>query len=164
MSTEAAILRGKGLISNPAFFLIFTVAAVMGIAGTSTVGLSWLDYSDEGMFEGIRFGAIGLVATIGILFAVAWFSGLGEKLFVGVVALAGLAGGLTSATVVFYLWGPVHGEYIWASLLALLLVTMPVAAIAGEKVLPLFVAFIAGVWGVISIIVLTMVLFQLGLE
>ncbi len=164
MSTEAAILRGKGIVSNPAFFMIFTIAAVMGIAGMTTIGLSWLDYSDEGQFEGIRFAAIGLVAVVGALFAVAWFSGLGEKLFVGIIALGGLLGGLTSVTVVFILWGPTHGEYLWASLLALRLVTMPVAAIAGEKVLPLFVAFIAGVWGVVSIIVLTMVLFHLGLE
>jgi hypothetical protein len=31
-------------------------------------------------------------------------------------------------------------------------------------VLPLFVAFVAGVWGVVSIIVLTMVLLHIGLE
>ncbi len=164
MSSEAAIQRGKGIVSNPAFFMIFFIAAAMGIAGMSTIVLSWLDYTEEGVFEGIRVGAIGLVASIAILFAVAWFSGLGEKLFVALIALGGLVGGLTSAAAVFYLWGPLHGEYIWASLLALLLVAMPVAAIAGEKVLPLFVAFIAGVWGVLSVIVLTMVVLNLGLE
>ncbi len=151
MSSEAAILRGKGLISNPAFFMIFAIATVMGVAGMMTVGIS-------GMWGWV------LTAVAGALFAVAWVTGLGEKLFVGLIALFGLLGGATSTYVVFYLWGPMHEQYLWAALLATLIVVLPVAAIAGERVLPLFVAFLAGVWGVISVIVLVMVLFQLGME
>lgn len=149
MSSEAAIQRGKGLISNPAFFMIFTIAAAMGIAGMITIGISgpW---------------GWGLVGVEAVLFAVAALTGLGEKLFVLLIALAGLLGGAASTFVVFYLWGPVHGQYLRAGLLALLMVVLPVAAIAGERVLPLFVAFLAGLWGVISIIVFVMVVFGMG--
>jgi hypothetical protein len=65
--------------------------------------------------------------------------------------------------VVFYLWGPMHNEYVWASLMALLIVALAPAVIAGERILPIFVAFVAGVWGLLSIIVFFMVVFQLGL-
>ncbi|MCZ7683516.1 MAG: hypothetical protein M5U28_33925 [Sandaracinaceae bacterium] len=37
---------------------------------------------------------------------------------------------------VFYLWGPMHEQYLWAGLLSLLIVVLPVASIAGERVLP----------------------------
>lgn len=151
MSSEAAIQRGRGLVSNPAFFMIFLIAAAMGIAGVMTIGISGV------------WGWV-LVAIEGVLFAVAALTGLGEKLFVGLIALFGLFGGAVSTYVVFYLWGPMHEQYLWAGLLSLLIVVLPVASIAGERVLPLFVAFLAGVWGVISVIVLVMVLFHVGLE
>lgn len=149
MSSEAAIQRGKGLISNPAFFMIFAIAAAMGIAGMMTIGISGV------------WGWV-LVAIEAALFAVAALTGMGEKLFVGLIALFGLIGGAVSTYVVFYLWGPVHGQYLRAGLLALLIVVLPVAAIAGERVLPLFVAFLAGLWGVISVIVFVMVVFGMG--
>ena len=37
------------------------------------------------------------------------------------------------------------------------------AVIVGERILPLFVAFLAGVWGVMSVIVFVMVMF-IGVE
>lgn len=148
MSSEAAIQRGRGLISNPAFFMIFAIAAAMGIVGMMTIGISGL------------WGWV-LAAVAGALFAVAAVTGLGEKLFVAIIALFGAVGGAVTAYVVFYLWGVMHEQYLWAGLLSLLIVVLPVAAIAGERVLPLFVAFLAGIWGMLSIIVLVMVLFGL---
>lgn len=151
MSTEAAIQRGRGIISNPAFFMIFVIAGSMGIAGMLSVGVSGV-------------WGWGLTAITAVLFGVAWVSGLGERLFVGLLALAGLASGVLSTIVVFYLWGPVHEQYLWASLLAFLMVALPPAAIAGERILPIFVAFVAGIWGLMSVIVFFMVVFQIGLE
>lgn len=150
MSSEAAILRGKGLVSNPAFFMIFAIAASMGVAGLVSVGVSgtW---------------GWGLAGGTAALFGVAWVTGLGEKLFVVLLALVGFLSGLLSTYIVFHLWGPVHDNYLVGSLLAVVIAALPIAAIAGEKVLPLFVAFVAGVWGVTSIIVLVMVLFRIGM-
>ncbi|MCZ7683517.1 MAG: hypothetical protein M5U28_33930 [Sandaracinaceae bacterium] len=66
MSSEAAIQRGRGLVSNPAFFMIFLIAAAMGIAGVMTIGISGV------------WGWV-LVAIEGVLFAVAALTGLGES-------------------------------------------------------------------------------------
>lgn len=150
MSSESAIQRGKGLIANPAFFMIFVISVGMGVAGLGSIGVS---------------GVTGyiLAGVTAAVFAAAWFSGLGERLFVALIALAGLISGVVSAYVVFHLWGPVHGEYLWAALLALLIVVLPVGAIAGERVLPIFVALFAGVFGVLSVIVFVMVLFRVGM-
>ncbi len=164
MSTEAAILKGRGLVANPAFFIIFTLCGGLGIAGFITLGMAWLDYNESHVFEGIRFGAIALVVIIAGLFAAAKFSGLEERLFVILVALFGVLAGLTSLYVVFYLWGPTHGDYLWASLLALIIVTLAPAAIFGERILPLFVAFISGIAGIVSIIAFMMVVLGIGIE
>lgn len=151
MSTEAAIQRGRGLIANPAFFMIFLIAGAMGIAGVLSIGVS-------GMW------GWGLAAVTAILFGVAWITGLGERLFVGLLALGGLASGVLSVLVVWHLWGPTQGEHVWAALIALILLALAPAAIAGERILPLFVAFVAGIWGIVSVIVFVMVVSGLGME
>lgn len=167
MSTEASILKGKGLVSNPEFFITFTLSILFGVVGSAVVFTSWLDYGDEG-FEGIRFWAIGLVTVLAALFAVAWFSGLGEKLFVIVVAAFGALGGVMSVITVSFLWAMPeadggHGQPIYAALLALVIIILPIASIAGERILPLFVGFVAAIWGVLSVIVFVMVVF-IGVE
>ncbi|HJL17617.1 MAG TPA: hypothetical protein RMH99_18280 [Sandaracinaceae bacterium LLY-WYZ-13_1] len=150
MSSEAAIRKGKGIVSNPEFFLAFFLAAAMGIAGVLSVGVSGV-------------WGWGLIAGVAVLAAIAHFTGLGQRFFVILLSLAGLVAGLVSAYVVFYLWAFEHEQALWGGLLALLLVVMPVAAIAGERILPLFVAFLAGVWGVMSVIVFVMAVF-IGVE
>ena len=164
MSSEATIQRGRGVVANPEFFITFGLSIAFGIMGSFVVLLSWLDYDETGTFEGIRFGAIGLVAIVAVLFAVAWFSGLGEKLFVILVAGFGLLGGIASVITISYLWAMPeadggHGEPIYAALLALVTIALPIASIAGERILPLFVAFVAAIWGVLSVIVFVMVVF-----
>lgn len=146
MSSEAAIQKGKGIVANPEFFLTFFLATAMGIAGTLSIGVSGV-------------WGWGLAAIVGALAAIAHFTGLGQRFFVILLSLAGIAAGMTSASVVFYLWGVEQEQVIWGALLALLMVALPVAAIAGERILPLFVAFLAGVWGILSIIVFVMVVF-----
>jgi hypothetical protein len=150
MSSEAAIQKGKGIVSNPEFFLAFFLAGAMGIAGMLSVGVS---------------GVWGwsLIGVVVVLAAVAHFSGLGQKFFVILLSLFGALAGLISTYVVFHLWAFEHEQMIWGALLALLLVALPIAAIAGEKILPLFVAFLAGVWGIMSVIVFVMVVF-IGVE
>ena len=71
MSTEAAIQKGKGIVANPEFILSFGLAAFLGIAGTTSVIASWLDYNEEGVFEGIRLGSILLVVALAVLMGVA---------------------------------------------------------------------------------------------
>jgi hypothetical protein len=150
MSTEAAIERGRGIVANPAFFLIFFISASMGIAGLGSIGISGV-------------WGWGLAALTAITFGIAWVTGLGEKLFVAMIALLGLVSGLVTAYVVFYLWGVVHHSYLWGSVLALTMVVMPVAVVMGERVLPLIVGFMAGIWGVVSLIVFSMVVFNVGM-
>ena len=164
MSTEASIQKGKGLTANPEFFVTFGLALVLGIASTLTVFTSWVEFDEAGTFEGIRFWAIGIVSVLAALFAIAWFSGLGEKLFVGLVAVSGGLSGILSVIVVTSLWAMSdsdggYGEPIYAALLALVMVLLPVAAITGEKILHLVVGLLAGIWGILSVIVFALVLF-----
>ena len=168
MSTEASIQKGKGLVSNPEFFITFSLSIIFGILGAGVVFTSWLDYDEAGAFEGVRLWAIGLITIVAALFAVAWFSGLGEKLFVLVVAVFGLLGGILSVITVSYLWAMPeadggHGAPLYAALLALVIIVLPIASIAGERILPLFVGFIAAIWGVLSVIIFVMVVF-IGVE
>lgn len=150
MSSEAAIRRGNGVISNPAFFLIFFVAGSMGLAGLMTIGVS-------GMWGYVLTGV-----TVA-LFGLAWVTGLGERLFVGILALVSLAAWVAVTVLVCMLWWS-HGEILWAVGLGLFSVAAPIAAIAGEKVLPLLIAFVAGVFGVLSIIVFVMVVAGFGMD
>lgn len=164
MSTEATIQKGKGIVANPEFLLTFGLAILLGFAGTLTIFVSWLDFGTDGVFEGVWLWAIGIVTVVAALFAVAWFSGLGEKLFVALVALGGLLSGILSTIVLSYLWAVPeadggHGQPLYAALLALVIIAMPIATIAGEKILPLFVGFLAAVWGILSVIVFVMVVF-----
>jgi hypothetical protein len=175
MSTEDAIQRGKGIISNPEFFMVFTLTALLGIGGLLTMLSASIDTETvrgQTAIVGPNIYAIAVIALVGILFAIAKFSGLGERFFVGLVALGGLFGGGLAITVVFWMIAifPASLEYPsaikWtiASIFAVGALVMPVAVIAGEKVLPLFIALVAGVWGVVSIIVFAMVVFQIGVD
>ncbi|MEC7519120.1 MAG: hypothetical protein VYE22_04605 [Myxococcota bacterium] len=150
MSTEAAIAKGKGILANPEFFLTFFLAGAMGIAAVLSVGVSGV-------------WGWGLVAVAALLAAIAHFSGLGQKFFVILLALFGFGAGAASVVVVSYLWFAEHSEPLWGGLLALIMVVLAPAVIVGERILPLFVAFLAGVWGVMSIIVFVMVMF-IGVE
>jgi len=164
MSSEAAIQKGKGIVSNPEFFITFTLSILFGIVGAGVLATSWLDYAETGEFEGVRFWAIGLIALVGAVFAVAWFSGLGEKLFVLVVAAFGVITGIGSVITLSVLWGMPeadggHGEPIYAALLALVIIILPIASIAGERILPLFVGFLSAIVGIFSVIIFVMVVF-----
>lgn len=173
MSTEAAIQKGKGIVANPEFILSFGLAAFLGIAGTTSVIASWLDYNEEGVFEGIRLGSILLVIALAVLMGVAVAVRNtaigGDGLFVGLVALFGLCAGIVAVLCLFLLWGSPSdngwmgvegfGNPLIGVLLAILLLVLAPAVIYGESILPIFVAFVAGVWGILSIIIFVMVVF-----
>jgi hypothetical protein len=170
MSTEAAILRGKGIISNPAFFMIFILSAAMGIGAVISLAASWLHYdipsgATELQFLGVRLWAVGLIAVLAALFAVAYFSGLGEKLFVALIAFGGLVSGWIAGCVIVHVMGLATDatsmvlQLVYGTVATVVLAVAPAAVIAGERVLPVFVAFVAGIWGIISVIVLVMVIF-----
>jgi hypothetical protein len=151
MTSEAAILKGKGIVSNPEFILTFFLAASMGIAAMGTIGIS-------GMWGWILVGITALLAAISV------FTGMGQKFFVILLALTSFLVGLGVIAILSYLWAiPAgdggHGQPLWAGLLALLMIALPVATIYGERILPLFVGFIAGVWGILSVIIFVMVVF-----
>jgi hypothetical protein len=148
MSSEAAIQRGTGFIANPAFFLIFFIAGSMGLAGLATIGVSGV-------------WGWGLTAITAVLFGLAWVTGLGERLFVGVVALLGAASWFAVTYLLLIYWFP--REPLWAIGLVLFNMAAPPAAILGEKVLPLLIAFVAGIAGVLSIIVFVMVIAGIGM-
>src|SRR5690242_14222486 len=102
MSTEAAIQKGKGIVSNPAFLMIFTLCACVAGAGSFTALLSFFDFcitGDEcggaqiGSFQAINFISIALLIVVAILFGVAWFTGLKENLFIGIIVLMGVLSG-----------------------------------------------------------------------
>src|SRR5436190_3211841 len=143
MSTEAAIQKGKGLVSNPAFFMIFTLCACLFGAGLFTMLLSWMDFcgaGEEGCgavqaggFQGIRFFAIGLVTVIAILFGVAWFTGLKENLFIGLIVLMGFASGCLAVTVVFDMWALDHHEYVIGFTIAVLIAALPPTVLVLER-------------------------------
>ncbi len=165
MSTEAAIQRGKGIVANPEFILTFFLAAVLGIAGAMTIMASWMT-SDAETHEWTGLTGVVLIGFLALLMVAAKF--LGERLFVGLIALMGLLAGIASILMVGYLWAAPtgdggHGNPLVAGLIALLILGLPPATIFGERVLPLFVAFLAGVWGVMSVIVFVMVVF-IGIE
>lgn len=173
MSTEAAIQKGKGIVANPEFILSFGLSAFLGIAGVTSIIASWLDYNEEGTFEGIRIGAVVMVILLGVLVGVAVAvrnTSVGaEGMFVGLVALFGLCAGITAVLVLFLLWGsPAHEGWMGVegfdkpligALIAVLLMVLAPAAIYGESILPIFVAFVAGVWGIMSVIIFVMVVF-----
>ena len=147
MSTESAIRKGKGIVANPEFFLTFFLAGAMGIARVLSVGVS-------------GYWGWGLIGAVAALAVGAYF--LGQNLFVMLLALGGLLTGILSAVVVFYLWGIEHEQALWGGLLALILVVLPPGVIFGERILHLFVAFMAGAWGILSILVFINVL--IGVE
>ena len=177
MSSEAAIKKGKGIVSNPEFILAFGLSAFLGVAGAMSIIASWLHYDEEGVFHGVRIWAIVIIAVLTVLMGIAAFlvrAGHGaEALFVGLVAFCGLCAGLVSIGSLFLLWmAPPDGSLMGvegfgmpliAALFALLLLILAPAVIYGERILPIFVAFIAGVWGIMSIIVFVMVVF-IGVE
>ena len=168
MSSEASIQKGKGIVANPEFFLTFGLSLGLLIAGSIVIVASFMGTDEHGAISGVRPWAIGVVTVLALLFAIAWFSGLGEKLFVGLVAFAGVLAGILSVIVISYLWAMPeadggHGSPLYAALLALTIIALPIASIAGERILPLFVGFLAAVWGVLSVIVFVMVVF-IGVE
>lgn len=159
MTSEAAIQKGKGILANPEFFLAFFLAATMGAAGLLTVGIS---------------GVWGwsLVALSGILAAVAHFTGLGQRFFVILMSLFGLLSGILAVVCVTLLWAAPaegwmimgetlqgHGNALMALVFFVVGVAVPPAVIYGEKILPLFIAFLAAIWGVMSVIIFVMVVF-----
>ena len=163
MTSEAAIQKGKGLLSNPEFFLAFFLASAMGVAGLLTIGIS-----------GIWGWA--LIALSAILAAVAHFTGLGQRFFVILLSLAGFAAGALAVLVVTLLWAAPpegwnvfgellqgHGNVLMALVFFIVGVAVPPAAIYGERILPLFIAFLAAIWGVMSVIIFVMVVF-IGVE
>ena len=163
MSSEAAIQKGKGLLSNPEFFLSFFLAAAMGIAGLLSVGVSGV-------------WGWGLIATSAILAAVAHFTGLGQRFFVILLSLFGFLAGALAVVVVTLLWAAPadgwmimgetlqgHGNVLMAAIFFVIGIAVPPAVIYGERILPLFIAFIAGIWGIMSVIIFVMVVF-IGVE
>lgn len=182
MSTEAAILKGKGIVSNPAFFMIFILAACLFGAGVGTMVLSWLDFCGAAeecgagfqpeQFQGIRFFAIILVVIIGVLFAVAWFTGLNENLFIGLIVAGGFLSGMLACGVLWHMWAiDAQGNFyemdrvLTGVVLAAIIAALPPVVLVLEKygILPLFMAIAAAGWGVMSVIVFVMVVF-IGVE
>ncbi len=177
MSTEAAIKKGKGLVANPEFIISFGLSAIFAVVGCTAALASWLDYTEEGAFEGIRIWAIVIVVILGVLAGIATFlnrSGHGEEaLFTGLVAFMGIVAGFVAILTLFLLWGsPAEsgwmgvegfGKPLIGAMIALMLLVMAPAAIYGESILPIFIALIAGAWGTLSIIVFVMVVF-IGVE
>lgn len=151
MTSEAAIQKGKGIVANPEFILTFFLAGSMGIAAVGTIGISGI----------WGWGLIGVTAALA---AISVFTGMGQKFFVILLALVSFLIGVGVIWVLGYLWAiPAgdggHGQPLWAGVLALLMIALPVATIYGERILPLFVGFIAGVWGILSVIIFVMVVF-----
>jgi hypothetical protein len=164
MSTEAAIQKGKGIVANPAFLMIFTLVACVLGAGSFTALLSFLDFcitheecgsTQVGGFQAINFVAIILLIIIAILFGVAWFTGLKENLFIGLIVLMGIGSGFLADGIVVYMWGIEHDEWLIALVLAVVIGAIPPIVLILERygILPLFVAFAAAVWGVLSIFI-----------
>lgn len=150
MSSEAAIRRGTGVIANPAFFMIFFIAGSMGLAGLITIGISdvW---------------GWGLTAITAVLFGLAWVTGLGERLFVGFLSVVAAVSWLAVTWVAFGALAA-QGQMIWGVVLVVFNIVGPPAVIMGEKVLPLLVALVGGLFGILSIIVFVMVMAGIGLE
>ncbi|MBX3271292.1 MAG: hypothetical protein KF729_13585 [Sandaracinaceae bacterium] len=177
MSTEAAIQKGKGIVANPEFILTFGLTAFLGIGGATSVFASWLDYDDEFRFEGIRVVAVAVIVALAVLMGIAVAVRNtaigGDGLFVGLVAVAGVVAGFIAILTLFLLWGspPQNGwmdvagfdKPLIAALIAVLLMVLAPAVIYGESILPIFVAFLAGVWGILSVIIFVMVVF-IGVE
>lgn len=161
MSNEAAIQKGKGIVANPEFILTFFLSAALAVGGLMSIAASWMT-TDTETHEWTGLTGIVLMAVLAGLMVAAKF--LGERLFVGIIALMGLLAGIAAVLVVAYLWATPtgdggHANPLVAGLISLLLLGLPPATIFGERVLPLFVAFLAGVWGVMSVIVFVMVVF-----
>lgn len=177
MSTEAAIQKGKGIVANPEFILTFGLSAFLAMGGLTSMIASWLDYNEEGVFEGINIAAVVLLIVLGILVgaavAVRNTSIGGEGLFVGLVALFGLCAGIVAVLVLFLLWGSPSdagwmgvegfGKPLIGALIGLLLIVLAPATIYGESILPIFIALLAGAAGVLSVITFVMVVF-IGVE
>ena len=165
MSTEASIKRGEGIVANPEFVMMFFLAAALGVATAMTIVASFMTENVD-THEWTGLTGVIVVSILTAVMVAAKF--LGERLFVGLLALTGLVAGIVSVIVVGYLWGAPtgdggHGNPLVAGLIALLILGLPPATIFGERVLPLFVAFLAGIWGIMSVIVFVMVVF-IGVE
>jgi len=177
MTTEADIQKGKGLLANPEFILTFGLSAFLAIAGTVSIIASWLNTSEEGAIDGIRIGAVVTIVVLGALLAgAAVLERMGhgaEALLMGLVMAIGVAAGIVAVLTLFMLWGspPDNGwmgvegfdKPLIAALIAVLMIVLAPAVIYGESILPIFVAFVAGVWGILSVIVFVMVVF-IGVE
>ena len=55
-----------------------------------------------------------------------------------------------------------HGNILMALVFFVVGIAVPPAVIYGERILPLFIAFLAAIWGVMSVIVFVMVIFMPG--
>ena len=177
MSTEAAIQKGKGIVANPEFILTFGLTAFLGIGGGGRGFSSWVRYHEEGRFGGSPFVPggvlVALAVLMGIAVAVRNTAIGGDGLFVGLVAVAGIVAGFIAILTLFLLWGsPAQNGWmdvagfdkpLIAALIAVLLMVLAPAVIYGESILPIFVAFLAGIWGILSVIIFVMVVF-IGVE
>lgn len=173
MSSEAAIRKGKGIVANPEFVLAFGLCAFLGVSAVVSIYASWFHYNEEGVFQGIRIWAIVIILVLTVLMVIAGFlirAGHGaEALFIGIVAIMGLLAGFVTIATIFLLWmAPADGSTMGVEgfgmpivgvFISVLMVILAPAVIYGERILPIFVAFIAGVWGILSIIVFAMVVF-----
>lgn len=164
MSTEAAIQKGKGIVSNPAFLMIFTLCACLLGAGLGTILLFSMDFcipheecgaTQVGAFQGLRFVVPIILVIVAALFGVAWFTGMKENLFIGLIVLMGIASGFVSELTLLWLWGFAHEEWLIFFVLAVVIASLPPIVLILERygILPLVVAFVAAVWGVLSIII-----------
>ena len=180
-ATEASIRKGKGIVANPEFIISFGLSAIFAVVGATTILASWLDYAEanevgQHAFEGVRLWAVGLMVGLGVLagaaIALERMGHGAEALLTGLVAFLGLLAGIAAVLTLFLLWGSpaeagwmgVHGfdNPLVGAAIALFLIIMAPAAIYGESILPIFIAFIAGVWGILSIIVFVMVILGIG--
>ena len=128
MSTEASIQRGKGIVANPEFILAFFLAASLGVAGTITVIASFMTQDLE-THEWTGLTGVIIVAVLTGLAVATRF--LGERLLVGIIALAGLLAGIGAILVVGYLWAAPtgdggHGNPLVAGLIGLLILGLGV--------------------------------------
>lgn len=177
MSTEAAIQKGKGIVANPEFILAFGLCVFLGISGAVCIIASWFHYDQEGVFQGIRIWAIIMIMVLTLMMVIAGFlirAGHGaEALFIGIVAIGGLFAGFVTIGTIFLLWmAPADGSTmgvegfgmpVVGAVISVFMVILAPAVIYGERILPIFVAFIGGLWGILSIIVFVMVVTGVGI-
>lgn len=159
--SEESITRGTSFLAKPEFLLIFLLGFLMlgvGIVATLVAkATGWI--------------TVGSIALIG---AAAYFSGLGEKLLVLIVALIGLVGGLVGIGVVNVM---LLGQQSLNS--TLLLAVIDVMALAGvgsavalafrsdagpgEQLLSVVVAIASTLFLLTSVVVVAIAMAELGL-